>query len=165
MIVGTDSWVFRLYDQLLVSLGVPNRPNTKQRKIWSTRTKMRIQERSKHKLKISLYMNKWDISWKLNFAFFRQKNDKKYRWKNVHFLNFEHSLALLVPRDCAIETPRWRYRANSAIILKAKFASKILWTFEVQKEKEEKMELIVHQPGKTLQFLIENDQKWPKSPK
>ena len=96
---------------------------------------------------------------KMNFVVFRQKNDKKYRWNNVHFFNFEHSLALLVSRDCAIETPRWRYRANSAIILKAKFASKILWTFKVQKEKEEKMELIVHQPGKILQFLTEIDPK------
>ena len=33
----------------------------------------------------------------------------------------------------------------------------MLWTLKVQKEKEEKMELIVHQPGKTFQFLPEND--------
>ena len=121
---------------------------------------MRIQERSKHKLKISIYMNKWDISWNSNFYFFRQKNHKNIDEKCP---NFEHSLALL-PRDCAIETTRWRFRANLAI-LKAKFASKILWTFEVQKEKEEKMELIVHQPGKALQFFIENDRKWPKMTK
>ena len=122
---------------------------------------MRIQERSKHELKISLYMNKWDISWKLNFVFFDKKNDKKYRWNNVHFPNFEHSLALFLSRDCATETTRWRYRVSSVIISKAKFALKILWTFKVQKEKEEKMELIVHQPGKTK--LVIFGRKWPKS--
>ena len=39
----------------------------------------------------------------------------------------------------------------------------MLWTLKVQKEKEEKMELIVHQPGKTMQFLTENDLygSWP----
>ena len=64
---------------------------------------MRIQERSKHKLKISVYMNKWDISRKWISFFFRKKDkniDEKmyvFRILNTRWRYFCHEIVLLRP--------------------------------------------------------------------
>ena len=69
---------------------------------------MRIQERSKHKLKISVYMNKCDIS-KIPISLFFSKNKDKnidvkmsvFRISSTRWRSFRHKIVLLRPQDGA----------------------------------------------------------------